>query len=253
MRILKILVALALILSPTAQVIAVPLLLQGKEVQKLLLWKIMTTKGKQHWLLGNLHDITFNYFSTPAQQSLQRLLTQTDVFIHEVNMANDSQRSLASYQKLDQQLITMSRQLGKETVSLDTVLEEIQAYSLQLNIRAKLAAKDETLTEAEEEAAFDKLLDLQERLRLVQQAYFQGDHATLLELATQRSAVEKVFDEQLLDTRNRRWITRITAACEQDKTCLISVGLWHLVVDDDKTASIITLLREQGYRVELSE
>ena len=223
------------------------MLLRGAKVQQLLLWKLTTPRGKQDWLLGTWHSLTYKDFSAPAQQELQQLLTQVDVLIHEGNIANSSARSIESYQKFDQQLIAMARQFGKETIPLATLSEA----RLTDRDEQHLLAEQQSRLEAELLAMSDREIEAEwERAFKTQQAYLHAEHDTLLALAQQRSAAEQAFDEKLLNSRHHRWITRITTACEQEAACLISAGYLHLVVDNDTTASIIALLREQGYHVE---
>ena len=248
MLVFKVILTLTIVLSSTAQ--ARSLLLRGAKAQKLLLWSMTSPHGKQDWLLGTWHSLTFNYLAAPTQQALQQLLTQVDVLLHEGIIAKGSAKPIESYQKFDQQLIAMARQLGKETIPLATLTEARQADLDEQHIlaeqQAQLRARLTTLSDKEREAEW-------ERVMVAEHAYLQADHDALLLLAQERSAEEKAFDEKLFNTRNRRWVPRIIAACRQEATCLVTAGYLHMLVDNDTTASIITLLREQGYRVEASD
>ncbi len=228
-----------------------------EQVQKLLLWKLTTPQDRQHWLLGTGHNFTLNDFSVPAQEALHNLLLQVDMLIHEGNIPYSNSAPIESYQHLDHQLIALARQQGKKTAPLETSLEARQASLDQQQIideqQAQLAERFNAMREMEIEALFiDKISELERSLRLIR-AYLHADHATMTELEQQRNTVEKAFDDKLLNTRNRRWIERIVAQCEQDVTCLITAGTAHMTFDSRDTTSIITLLRERVYRVEPSE
>ncbi len=226
-----------------------------EQVQKLLLWEVTTPRGAKHWLWGSWHDVTYRDFSAPAQHELHELLTQIDVLIHEGDIPRGKSVSVESYQQLDHQLIAHARQLGKATTALDTAWERgqinLDEQAILAEREAQQDAKLAALSAAETETLLvDQLVALERQLSL-RRAYLQADHAALVELARPRAAA-KIFDDTLLHARNYRWITRITAACARDVTCLVSAGYAHLVVDNDDTASIVSLLREQGYGVEPS-
>lgn len=222
-----------------------------EQVQKLLLWQLTTPRGARHQLLGTRHDLTLRDFSASAQHTLHTLLTQVDMLVHEGDIPRYSSAPLESYQQLDHQLIARARQLGKATAPLDSALEQRQASLDQHYILITQEAQLDELSDAEIEALFIEQLGAQERQFRLTRAYLQAQHAEVTALA-RRSHAEgaEAFGDKLLNTRNHRWITRIIAACAQQTSCLITAGYLHLVVDTDETTSIITLLRERGYRVE---
>ena len=231
-----------------------------EQVQKLLLWKLTTPQGWQHWLLGTWHDFNLNDFSIPAQEALHNLLLQVDILLHEGNITT-SQRGgmwvhdIPTREKLDHQLIAQARQLGKETAPLDNILEARQASLEQQHIideqEKQLVARLVAMSEMEIEALFiDQLVEL-EKLFKIRRTYQHADRDKMVELMD--GIIITTLEDRLLNTRNRRWITRITTACEDDTTCLISAGYLHMIFDSATTTSIITLLRERGYRVEPSE
>lgn len=222
-----------------------------EQVQKLLGWELTTPRGARHQLLGTRHDLTLRDFSLPARHTLHTLLTQVDMLVHEGNIPHHSSAPLASYQQLDHQLIARARQLGKATAPLDSALEQRQASLDQHFILAAQEAQLDELRDAEIEALFIEQLGAQERQLRLARAYLHAQHAEVTALARQqRTEGAEVFEDKLLNTRNHRWITRIVDACAQQTSCLITAGYLHLVVDNDQTTSIITLLRERGYRVE---
>ena len=111
-----------------------------EKVQKLLLWKLTTPQGRQHWLLGTMHaDFNLKYFSVPAQQTLHELLRQVDMLLHEGNIPYGSSSPAEAYQQLEHQLITHARRLNKETAPLDNIPEAIQARRDQLNTEIRYA------------------------------------------------------------------------------------------------------------------
>ena len=222
-----------------------------EQAQKLLLWELTTPRGARHQLFGTRHDLTLRNFSAPAQHTLHSLLTQVDMLVHEGNIPRYSSVPFESYQQLDYQLIARARQLGKATAPLDSALEQRQASLDQHFILVAQEAQLDELSDAEIEARFIAQLGAQERQFRLTRAYLHAQHAEVTALARQpRTEGAEVLDDKLLNARNHRWITRIVAACAQQTRCLITAGYLHLVVDTDKTTSIITLLRERGYRVE---
>ena len=226
-----------------------------EQVQKLLLWKLTTPQDRQHWLLGTGHDFNLNDFSIPAQEALHNLLLQVDMLIHEGNIPYSNSAPIESYQHLDHQLIARARQLGKETAPLETSLEARQASLEQQHIideqEKQLVARLVAMSEMEIEALFiDQLVEL-EKLFKIRRTYQHADRDKMVELMD--GIIITTLEDRLLNTRNRRWITRITTACEDDTTCLISAGYLHMIFDSATTTSIITSLRERGYRVEPSE
>lgn len=222
-----------------------------EQVQKPLLWELTTPHGTRHQLLGTRHDLTLRDFSTSAQHTLHSLLTQIDMLVHEGDIAHHSSAPLAAYQQLDHQLIAQARQLGKATTPLDSASEQRQASLDQHYALAAQEAQLDELSDAEIEARFIEQLAAQERQFRLRRAYLHAQHDALTTLARRpHTEGAQVLEDKLLHTRNHRWITRIVAACAQHTNCLITAGYLHLIVDRDKTTSIITLLREQGYRVE---
>ena len=230
-----------------------------EQVQKLLLWEITPSPGKRHWLLGTWHYFSLDDFSAPAQQTLHELLLRADMLIHEGSIPQDEAASVASHQMLDHQLIAKARQMGTKTAPLESPLEAAQAKPDRQRIRAeyqsRLNARIDTMSDTEMAILLSTRLEELEISFRRDSAYVQGDSAILQELLYNRIPLqERRQDEaglvdKLLHTPNQSWITKITTACQQNKTCLISAGYQHLLFDDESTTSLITLLRAYGYHI----
>ena len=230
-------------------------ILQQEKVQKLLLWQLTAPTGKQHYLLGTHHDLTLQYFSSSAHTSLTRLLEKVDVLIHEGIELRTPSLEIAAYSKFDDQVTAMAQQLGKKIMPLENKKElnqDINDYR-SAKIVYKMTSEDENLTYLDNAAVEAKaaavLAPLEESFKR-QRAYLHADHAALIEFGKHITPELEIVYDSLLYVRNHRWLPRIVEQCEQDSTCLITAGHAHMTDDTDHTASIITLLREQGYAVE---
>ena len=74
---------------------------------------------------------------------------------------------------------------------------------------------------------------------------FRDFYQTSLEGADERLYLE--YQDKLITQRNQRMATRLDALLAQGGTYFVTVGLLHLVPEDD---SVLSLLRDMGYAVE---
>ena len=231
--------------------------LRQEKLAQLLLWKVTTPRGKQHWLLGTDHEIKLGFFSTAARQQLDALVAEIDVHMHEGMALADTSLPIEVYPTLDTQLIVMAQRRGKKVVPLENWREESISTASLLSEQVNEFANQRqwgTFSAAETEACCLEEVGAQEALFRETLAYLRGDHATLLELYSDwQFPVSDNIKKYLLDVRNRNWMQKITAACRSRETCLVVAGYAHFIHDSEAAASIITMLRKLDYGIELAQ
>ncbi|MDE3268861.1 MAG: TraB/GumN family protein [Pseudomonadota bacterium] len=57
-------------------------------------------------------------------------------------------------------------------------------------------------------------------------------------------------DTALLDYRNKLWADRIATECQQQQSCFIYAGIYHMLAETKNIRSLISLLEERGFKVE---
>ena len=225
-----------------------------EKLAKLLLWKVTTKRGSQHWLLGTNHLIRLGVFSAEARQQLDALMADIDVYIHEGEALTDAFLHVGLYSTLDHQLTIMAQRQGKRVVPLEDSFEmqSIEASLLATEEKVKLQREKqlETISETELEPYILEMVGELETVFRRMQAYLRGDLTALMEIDQQDLDRDSEFAEEFLGIRNRNWMPKITKACHSQETCLIAAGYGHFLYDSETVASIITMLREQGYIVE---
>jgi len=106
---------------------------------------------------------------------------------------------------------------------------QLESLEFQLNLLfnqpldTQLAVLDQALNE---------LPDLENNVRQLMTAYFQGDDDTLLDLMTAQAGdhpLAKAFNDQLIDQRNRGMAATIAGYLQTPHSYLVLVGAGHLV------------------------
>lgn len=89
--------------------------------------------------------------------------------------------------------------------------------------------------------------ELETVMRELTEAWRQGDQMTMarLSLDDMRKEFPSIY-QQLLVSRNKRWLPRIEAMLNDPGTELVLVGALHLVGDD----GVLQMLRKRGYLIE---
>lgn len=223
---------------------------QEEKLVKMLLWQVTAPRGQQYWLLGIHHFTRLGFFSAAGRQQLDTLIAEIDVFMPEGDALLDTSWPLAQYPKLDQQLTVMAQRHGKKVVPLEDAFAMLRATTFVENISLWQESQAESFTAAEIEAYLLSTVTEWERLLREQQAYLRGDLTALLALQQQDPHKNSDWNAYLIGERNRNWLPKIIQACHRDATCLIATGYSHFTLDSEAVTSVITMLREHGYRVE---
>ena len=237
------------------------------ELAKLLLWEITTPRGRRHWLLGVDHYIRLGSFSAATRQQIDALVADIEVYVHEGKDFSDTSLPIEQYLTIDHQLIVMAQRQDKKVVPLENWLdssiasasilkEQLKGFNNLLQLARQLETSSDAEIKAEIEAAIeaDVLEDIDEMETMFRerQAYLHGDHEALLGFHQDgKWHLPDGLNEDLLNSRNREWLPKIRKVCKSSKTCLIVAGYGHFLYDREDVASIITMLRELNYRVEL--
>ena len=226
------------------------------KISQLLLWRMTTPHGQQHWLLGIRHDFKLQDMSTHAQQQLDTLLANIDTLMHEGGASLNTSLAIDAYSKFDQQLIASAAQRGKKIIPLESwqAIQRMRRATKQhvsaLEIAAKIPMEMDNITI---DAMLTQVIDSHEHIFKTIQAYVAGNPVMLQELSRARSKELLEHEHIILNKRNHNWLKKITARCKRRETCLIAAGNAHMLVDNDSTTSLITLLHQRGYQVEFSE
>lgn len=232
-----------------------------RNVTKLLLWKMTDPHGKLHWLFGTLHTITFANFTNEARHQLTEVIDAATVILHENVPAGSIElahalldadgyaETIDKLVQLDVQVIARGIYRGKKIVALE---DRHDRLAIQLN-KAKLSPllEEPSLLGDEQPIPMEKVAaDIVASLELgltIHTAYLTADVSAIQEVAADMGNHADTKE------RNHFWLDRIVTQCEQNAGCLIIAGHGHMTTDNKHTQSIITLLRERGFTIELVE
>ncbi len=136
-------------------------------------------------------------------------------------------------------LTARAKVAGIPVRGLETAAEQLSTLADHPE-RVQLMMLEDTLQQLDELPAI---------LNDMTSAWVTGDAAAIEELIVGAAAEIPELYEALLAQRNRNWIAPLEARLGRPGVTFLAVGVGHLVGDE----SVITLLRDKGYRVVLQE
>ena len=236
---------------------------EQQKIEKLLLWRMIDPQGKQHWLFGAMHNLTFANFAEEARLQLERIIDAAAIIMHEhlgeglvqtLLDIEDYERAI-SVGKLDDQIVARGMHGGKKIAPLETVVDMIMIQaqleqekpSRTLSRFATVPAYILSLFHTVEREAAARVASLELGFAVIG-AYVTAD---VSKMRVDAKRLELISND--IGSRNHLWLDRIVTQCEQNTTCLIVAGHGHMTHDSKKVKSIITLLRERGFTIELVE
>ena len=240
-------------------------------VEKLSLWKIIDMQGKQHWLFGTNLFLDFDNFEVEARQQLESVIDTSTVIMHEIftelysstkfreemqtkpdNKGSEHETYYPYPWLIDEAIIARGRQGDKKIVALETS-DDILAHWLPAIgyfvslVPDLVSQKIKTALLSPKQLAANKVKMIDEILQWAT-AYLTADINTM----QHDSKTLKLFHKGLaINARNNFWIDRIVTQCQQNESCLVVANIGHMTNDNWKNKSLITLLRERGFTVEL--
>jgi len=135
---------------------------------------------------------------------------------------------------IDMQLVGRARNDGKPVDGLETVIDQLGIFDGR-----SVDEQKRFLLESADDAP--KLAD---DLRRLINAWRAGDLKALeTELTKERAQAPGLYDE-LLGTRNRKWLPKIEALLDRDQDVLVVVGALHFVGHD----GLLELLTKAGHK-----
>jgi len=135
---------------------------------------------------------------------------------------------------IDMQLVARARNDGKPVDGLETVIDQLGIFDGR-----SVAEQKKFLLESADDAP-----RLSDDLRRLIIAWRAGDLKALeKELAKERETAPGLYDE-LLGTRNRKWLPKIEALLDRDQDVLVVVGALHFVGHD----GLLELLTKAGHK-----
>jgi uncharacterized protein len=135
---------------------------------------------------------------------------------------------------IDMQLANRARTDGKPVDGLETVIDQLSIFDDR-----SLDEQKNFLIESADDAPM-----LSDDLRRLIIAWRAGDLKSLeKELDKERATAPGLYDE-LLGTRNRKWLPKIEALLAQDQDVLVVVGALHFVGHD----GLLELLTKAGHK-----
>lgn len=185
---------------------------------------------------ARITEIGTRYGMAPAQLQLFRPWAVMTFFsVPPQEMVRQAQGNLP----LDQALQAQAQALDKEVEGLETISEQLAVFG-------ELSPEDQI-------ALLDVALDLNPQIEALyedmKRAYLAGDLDGLHEMADRQSAgadpeLTALFEDRLIDTRNRLMVERMADRLAQGKA-FVAVGALHLSGE----TGILNLLADQGYSV----
>jgi uncharacterized protein len=137
---------------------------------------------------------------------------------------------------LDRHFFDLAREQGKKRRALETAafqLDRLDQLSPALQTAMLKSALDDLDTEAE-------------NLQTIATAWSTGNIVTLERLLLASLLESPELYERLLVERNRNWVAPVEQCLREKTSCFVVVGAAHLVGPH----SLVTMLRDKGYKVE---
>ena len=141
---------------------------------------------------------------------------------------------------LDMEIYLHALALQRRVVGLETAAEQLAVFD-GMTLAVQLVLLEEMVKNAQQ---------VPKQLEELTAVYLEGDLESIDQVARAQydgmpAPVARWFDEQLLDRRNARMLTRLPALLD-NTSVLVAVGAMHLAGD----TGLVAGLRRLGYRVE---
>ena len=144
---------------------------------------------------------------------------------------------------IDIHLASIARAMGKPVKALETADEQITAMGMGANASATMAATAPQITKILDDIASGKSRKTTQALTSYWQA---GDIAGINKLMRECDCMDDLGSKTaLLDDRNQRMAERIPALLAQHPKLFITVGMLHMVGDNN----LLQLLEKQGFEI----
>ena len=257
--------------------------LENKEVNPPV-WLATSKDGRKIYLIGTVHKINLENLSLPAKTKFGQIWDKSSVVMWE-GFSFHTQRITIELAKKDRGNFKLSNgyELDAQLMAYGLIRSKKKVVSLEEGLWAghDLGAKTEDrldregiskandprdeldnneLTDSDKEQYLNEIVDIYELGNLGMISYVAYDmkkkeaidsmHQELYR--THRTTREVLRSNYLLDARNRFWLQKIKENCQQDEACLLLGGVDHMTFDyQDTVSSILTLLQEDGFQVEL--
>lgn len=189
-------------------------------IDKPLLWQIRDPSGQRHGMLATIHNLSLNSFSSTAQTAINNEIAHAQVLLSETGQIGTI--------SLDSQINLIG--VNKQLVALDTH-----------TVQAPIEIKTEIADHRDPIASYVEFL---ENIELFHISYREGNWQKMSELA---GKIYQNPDLYQINTRNHQWLERIIDNCHQP--CFITAGSIHMLLDNEVTTSIISLLRQRGFEI----
>ena len=253
--------------------------LENKEIDPPV-WLATSKDGRKIYLMGTIHKIGFENLSLPAKTKIGQLWDESSVVMWEgysfwtqrITRWIKEKKSLKLFEgfELDYQLMVYGLIRGeKKVVSLEEGLwtdrdleakteDRLDREGIQ-EVNDPREEKDE-LTDDEKEQYLNEIIDNYESVNLKMISYIAYDMKEVATINQKRQQLHQTHhttrrwlrEHYLLDARNRFWLQKIKENCQQGDACLLIGGVDHMTLDhQDTVSSILTLLQEDGFQIEL--
>lgn len=237
---------------------------EEQQIEKLLLWRITDPQGKQHWMFGTMHYLTFDNFAREARLQLEKIIDTAGIIMYkydyedEINLLR-RQLNNSGYEQTISEAATMEQQIMARGVYNDKMMIELENFHHDISIFKAVNAATRLLSASAPD--FLKYIFSSEKQRVARQIeWLEG--ALAMKSAYLTADTSKMKSYSLIRYAHRAlkpndyhhlWIDKIVSQCQLMDNCLIVAGHGHMTYDTKKQKSIITLLRERGFTVELVE
>ena len=226
-------------------------------IKEPMLWKVVAPNGYEHYLFGTTHSFIPANFSPEVLATLQAVVRGVDTVMHEgaskqqletVRHAVDNGK--IDHLEIDYYVMSLATQEDKKLSRLEGAWEallemsrqekEIEAIEEQENAKVAKMSEDETIHYI--------VVDQLEPTFLSHRAYVRRDLLTLQSLYS-TDKLRAIAKSGAVEQRNHNWLPRIIANCKES-SCLIVAGVRHMLPDSENF-SLISLLRQQGFEVQV--
>lgn len=246
------------------------------------LWLATSEDGHKLYLVGTNHSLRIRHLSPSAIARLGEIWDKADAILWEGDWAGSVYKvlrehsyhdALRQFKQLDYQILVFGINRGdKEIDSLGGSAGTDKRKQLEREIEERLDREghnkfidprsnkeNSALTEGEKEQYLEENVGNHELTFLQMTSYVNYDVAGLAELnkrkrehyRTHLGIRDALWEEYLLDGRNQIFLQSIKNNFKHGKTLMIISGNAHMIVGNENISSIITLLRKDGFQVEL--
>lgn len=245
-------------------------------------WLATSEEGHKLYLVGTNHSLGIRHLSPSAIDRLGEIWDKADAVLWEGGWAGSVYKALREhsyhdalrqFKQLDYQILVFGIDRGdKEINSLGDSVGTDKRRQLEREIEERLDREghnkfvdprknkeDSALTDDEKEQYLEEIIGKYELTFLKMTSYANYDVAGLAELNKRQRELYRahlvmrdvLWEEYLLDGRNKIFMQSIKNTFKHGKTFMIMSGNAHMIVDNENVSSIVALLREDGFQVEL--